>query len=292
MPLISMYLLEDKILIFSESITALGICIDENLTFDIHLNNICLKASRLISALQRLTGLLDLPSRKAIYNSFIVSNFDYCPLVFFFTSRASITKIQKLQERALRFILKDSISDYDTLLSKGGVDSFLILSLKTMAVKIYKILNGMNPEYLSPSFSRSATPYDLRDNNKLIQPIKRTTTYGITSLAYYGTHLWNLLPLDVKGAITLYHFKTLMRKWVGPTCDCSVCDMVILILNLLYKPLHVCMSAWPLCPGAWTHALVHECTCLHVYMRVVYVNTCKYLLYVLPPLFIFYISLL
>ena len=42
---------------FSESITTLGICIDENLTFDIHVNNICLKASRQISALQRLTGL-------------------------------------------------------------------------------------------------------------------------------------------------------------------------------------------------------------------------------------------
>ena len=207
---------------FSESITALGIRINENLTFDMHVNNICLKASQQISALQRLTGLLDLPSRKASYNSFIVSNFNYCPLVCFFTSRASITKIQKL-----RFVLKDSISDYDTLLSKGGVDSFRISSLKTMGVEIYKILNGMNPEYLSPLFSISTTLYNLRDNNKLIQPIKRTTTYGIKSLAYYGTHLWNLLPLDVKGAITLNNFKTLMRKWAGPTCGCSVCDMVI-----------------------------------------------------------------
>ena len=73
-------------------------------------------------------------------------------------------------------------------------------------------------------------------------------------------------------------------------CCCSVCDMAIRILNLLYKPLHVCMRAWPLCPGAWTHALVHECTCLHVYMRVVYMNMCMYSLYVLPPLFFFYIS--
>ena len=49
---------------FSKSITTLGICIDENLTFDEHVNNICLKASRQISALQRLTGLLDMPSTK------------------------------------------------------------------------------------------------------------------------------------------------------------------------------------------------------------------------------------
>ena len=99
---------------FSKSMTSLGICIDETLNFDFHISNICQKASRQISALQRLTGLLDLASRKAIYTSFISSNFNYCPLVWFFTSRASINKIQKLQERALRFVLKDSTSDYET----------------------------------------------------------------------------------------------------------------------------------------------------------------------------------
>ena len=41
---------------FSKSITALGICIDENLTFDEHVNNIYLKASRQIGALLRLIG--------------------------------------------------------------------------------------------------------------------------------------------------------------------------------------------------------------------------------------------
>ena len=53
-----------------------------------------------------------------------------------------------------------------------------------MAVEIYKILNGMSPEYLSSLFSKSNVPYQLRDSNKLIQPLKRTTTFGIKSLSY------------------------------------------------------------------------------------------------------------
>ena len=192
---------------FSKSITALGICIDENLTFDEHVNNICLKASRQISALQRLTGFIDMPGRKAIYNSFIVSNLNYCPLVWFFTSRESINKMQKIQERALRFVLKDSTSDYDTLLTKCGVDSFRISSLKSMAVEIYKIMNEMSPEYLS-LFSKSSIPYSLRDNNKLIQQKMKTTTFGLKSFTYYGAHLWNSLPVDIKSAVTLGNFKT------------------------------------------------------------------------------------
>ena len=63
--------------------------------------------------LQRLTGLVDYQSRKAIYTSFIASNFNYCPLVWFFTSKESINKIDKIQERALRFVLKDHTSSYN-----------------------------------------------------------------------------------------------------------------------------------------------------------------------------------
>ena len=56
---------------------------------------------------------------------------------------------------------------YNTLLSKYGVDSFGISSLKAMAVEIYKILNDKSAEYLS-LFSKSSVPYSLRDNNKIV----------------------------------------------------------------------------------------------------------------------------
>ena len=52
---------------FSKSMTSLGVCIDENLNFDFHIKDICLKTSRQICALQRLMGLLHFASRKEIY---------------------------------------------------------------------------------------------------------------------------------------------------------------------------------------------------------------------------------
>ena len=98
---------------------------------------ICQKASRQIRTLQRLNWLLDLANRKAIYTIFISSNISYCPFIWLFSSRASITKIQKLKERALRFVLQDSISDYETSMSKSDFDSVRISSTKPMAVGIY-----------------------------------------------------------------------------------------------------------------------------------------------------------
>ena len=48
----------------------------------------------------------------------------------FFTSRASITKMEKIQEKALRFVLKDSGSSYDEILGNLKVDSIRMNRLK------------------------------------------------------------------------------------------------------------------------------------------------------------------
>ena len=143
--------------------------------------------------------------------------------------------MQKMQEGTLRFVLKDSISDYETLSSKSELDSFRISSIKIMAVEIYKILNDMGPRYLSHLFSKSIIPYQLRDDNKLIQPLKPTTSFEIKSFAYFGTHLWNMLPQHMKNSVSLYNFKSLIRKWSGPTCCCSVCTQVVWFRYCLYK---------------------------------------------------------
>jgi hypothetical protein len=42
-----------------------------------------------------------------IYYSFIMSNFNHCPLVWHFCGEVNTKKVEKIQERALRFIYED-----------------------------------------------------------------------------------------------------------------------------------------------------------------------------------------
>ena len=69
---------------FVSEINALGVCINDQLPFNAQVDRIYTKMGRQVSALQRLTGVLDYESRLAIYKSFIMSNFDYCPIVWVF----------------------------------------------------------------------------------------------------------------------------------------------------------------------------------------------------------------
>ena len=80
------------------SVKLLGIQIDNQLNFNEHINNICKSAANQLNALIRLRYFLGFEVRKVLVNSFILSNFNYCPLVWFVSSAKFWSKIESLQK--------------------------------------------------------------------------------------------------------------------------------------------------------------------------------------------------
>ena len=62
-----------------------------------------------------MKGLKD-SKKKMIFNALLKSQFNYCPLVWMFFSRKSNNMINKIHERALRIVLNNHISDFETML--------------------------------------------------------------------------------------------------------------------------------------------------------------------------------
>ena len=87
----------------------LGINLDKNLKFDIHVESICQKANRKLNALARIANYMELPKRHILMNAFFKSQFNYCPAIWMFHSRTLNNKINRLHERCLRIIYKDKI---------------------------------------------------------------------------------------------------------------------------------------------------------------------------------------
>ena len=96
----------------ANNIKVLGVSIDQCLKFNKHISDMCSKAGRQLNVLQRSRGSLDFDSRMAIYKSFIISNFNYCPLLWMFSSKMSLTNIANTQKRALRFVNNDYTSSF------------------------------------------------------------------------------------------------------------------------------------------------------------------------------------
>ena len=68
----------------SSEVDLLGVTIDSKLTFDSYIRNICKKASCQLNALFRLKRYLLPYKRKVLTKSFVLANFNYCPMVWHF----------------------------------------------------------------------------------------------------------------------------------------------------------------------------------------------------------------
>ena len=87
-----------------EHVKLLGVTIDYELNFDKHILEICKKSARQLNVLKIIGRYLNKLGRITIYYSFILSNFNYCPVTWHFCSEKNTMKMEKIQERALRFI--------------------------------------------------------------------------------------------------------------------------------------------------------------------------------------------
>ena len=102
---------DDKAIKSLSSVELLGIIISDKFNFNFHIDNICRLVAYQGNALTKL---------KLLLNSYILSNFNYYPLVWMFCSLKFVNKIKSLQKRPLRFFLADSILCYVDSLEKRG----------------------------------------------------------------------------------------------------------------------------------------------------------------------------
>ena len=65
-----------------ETVELLGVTLDYKLDFDPHISNLCKKAATQLNVLKRLKTFIGFHEKKFIVQSFVYSNFSYCPLVW------------------------------------------------------------------------------------------------------------------------------------------------------------------------------------------------------------------
>lgn len=180
---------------------------------------ICKKAARQLNALARISNYLDISARRAIYNCFVASNFNYCPLVWHFCGLTNSNKIEKIQERCLRIIYKDYTSSYHELIAMAGTTTLIISRLRTLLFEVYKSINRLNPACIHDLFQVKPVKYSMRNPVKMLQPLKRTTAFGLRTISYTGAKLWNDFSPILSSDDEYDVFKSLLVVLTGDRLD-------------------------------------------------------------------------
>ena len=136
----------------------LGLTIDHRFKFGPHLDKLCKTARFKLHALCRIRKFLTFEQAKLLANSFINNQFKYAPLIWMFTSKNSMLKINKIHRRTLHLVYDNYNSTYEELLASHNDISIHQKHLKHLAIEVYKSLTNLTPEFMWPFFKRKSIP--------------------------------------------------------------------------------------------------------------------------------------
>ena len=91
---------------------------------------------------------MNISKRKALMKTFVISLFNYGPLVWMFHSRKPNHCINSIHERALRVTYQDYQSTFLQLFQKDNSVTIHQRNLQLLATEIFKAKNDLSPEIM------------------------------------------------------------------------------------------------------------------------------------------------
>ena len=196
----------------------LGINIDKNLSWNIHIDKICSDVSKRISLLRRLDRYLDKDAKLLYYNAYILPIMDYGAIVWGHCNNLNIERICKLQKRAARLILHKPIRyPSNELFKELNWLSFSERVKYLTGVMVYKSLNNLAPSYLSNillPLSQSSHHVTRAVSNQDLAVQRHNTELFKQSFTYSSSSVWNSLDTGIKQSLSLKSFKYNLRNHI------------------------------------------------------------------------------
>ena len=107
-------------------------------------------------------------------------------------------RVEKVQHKSLQVVYKNYMATYDGLLALDNKLKIHQRHLQFLAIEIYKSKNKLSPSFMWKTYKEKNIPYSLRRGISLFIPNANTQKYGINSLNFRGSILWNNLPIKLK----------------------------------------------------------------------------------------------
>ena len=161
--------------------------------------------------------------KRILMKTFVESQFGYCPLIWMFHSRKVNSKINHLQERSLRIVYNDYITSFEDLLKKDNSFKIHHKNIQSLAIELFKVKKGIANPILCDIFPLRSIDYNLRSQNDFSVSSVNTTHFGLNSLRYFASKVWNMVPLELKNLNDVESFKSEIRKWEPMQCECTLC---------------------------------------------------------------------
>ena len=168
---------------------------------------------------------MNFSKKKMLTNSFFMSQFCYCPLVWMCHSRTINNKINHLHERCLRVIYIDKISSFKELLERDRSAQVHSRNLQILATGMFKVYNNIAPPIITRIFDKRNPNYQLRHSSHISIPPVRSVYNGTESLSFLSPKICDVVPTELKKVKSLNAFKYGIKNWWPQNCSCRLCKL-------------------------------------------------------------------
>ena len=130
-----------------------------------------------------------------VKNAFVMSAIGYCPLIWAFSNKTNINRVEKIVTSACRLV--DNGSETNSFISAHRYHCEILLR------EIFMCKNELSPQYMHEVFEfKTPSHYSLRNEDTLVRHRVRTTRNGLLSLSHVGAQLWDTIPHEIRSSQT------------------------------------------------------------------------------------------
>ena len=189
----------------------LGIIFSDNGKWTAHIDAITAKLSKQIAVLRKLKYKITREFLSNMYITFIRPTMEYASEVWDNLTQFDADRLEKFQLEAARIVTGlPSYCSRSVLYFETGWETLAKRREKRKLTLLYKIKNGISPDYLSellPPTIGDNMPCNLRHNNDIQIPYCRLNIYK-NSFFPSTISRWNKLPLATRNSISVNQFKS------------------------------------------------------------------------------------
>ena len=202
----------------SSHVKFLGVLMDEHLTWKYHTTELCKKLSRTAGIFFKVRHYAPLPTLISLYNSLFLSFLNYGISAWGMTYESYLNPLLNLQKKVLRSIKFEPFFSPSTPIfhSLKALKIMDILHLNILTF-VYKSVNKLAPSCFHDYFQLNSSVHRIgtrqATRGDLFKSIKNTTLYGLQTIQYFGSKLWNTLPLFIRVASSIAVFRSKLKSY-------------------------------------------------------------------------------
>ena len=96
-------------------------------------------------------------------------------------------------------------------------------NIKSLAVELFKVKNNLSNRIMCDIFETRNLDYNLRSQRDFIRTHVNSFSFGLSSLKYVATKIWDIVPHEIKSVGNINLFKRKIRNWGLKGCHCRLC---------------------------------------------------------------------